>query len=158
MKTGERSFKITYFQLDSRWTGWKVAFSVFKSPLFGHKDWCVYTGIRTPQHLCSSINAAEEIIAGILKEEKLNCDRVRFFDLQTHSFYRKDSGEFEFEEVLGYVPGQRSQSLTWRPCACPAIIREVFYQFIGNDIPRTPRQKVIDRLDAARAKINWPKK
>ncbi len=153
MGTTERSFLIKFFQLDAtRFSSWKVAYTVFKSPMFGHEDWWVYMGIRTPQHLCSSINMADEIIAGIIKEEGLDCASVRFFDLQTFSYYKKNPGEFEFDEVRGYDPAVKHQSLVWSPTRCPSGVQEVFGKFIGTGSSGTTRQQAIDKLEALRAK------
>ncbi|MFH1427352.1 MAG: WG repeat-containing protein [Patescibacteria group bacterium] len=57
---------------------------------------CYFSGLERGT---STINAAEDVIVSIAKQEGVNFFDLRYFDIQTHKGYRKFPGEYKVNEL-----------------------------------------------------------
>ena len=62
--------------------------------IMGNK--CYFSGLERGT---STINAAEDVIASIAKQEGVDFSDLRYFDIQTRMSYRKLPGEYEVNEL-----------------------------------------------------------
>lgn len=121
-------------QYDTEICGGEVAYVVFPDGT------CVFTyfrlawaGIDGIIRATSSINAVEEIVQAICRQEGMSLQELVFHDLQTCLGYIKKEGEFEFDRIkFSAVDG-----VSWRPMRCSQEVIELFGDYIGDN----PRQE-----------------
>lgn len=110
---------------------------------------CYFSGLGPPYKVCSTINAAEDIILAITSQERRRVTGLRFFDLQTHRGYAKlPPGIYELDELIVKMqkPLRAEQGVLvigWRPihvehfipAECPPKVLELFREYIGEIDP-----------------------
>ncbi len=101
---------------------------------------CYFSGInRTggPRSATSTINAAEDIITAIAKQEGIPAKKLQFFDLQTQEGYQKLAGVFELDKVVFEVTDDGVvENLSWSAdVPCPPQVQYLFRDLIGDMDP-----------------------
>ena len=81
----------------------------------------------------STINGEEEIILAICRQEKINPNQKKFFDLQTKAGYPStfQSGGFEFDEITFNYIDKAISDVGWEPTECPEIVQQIFSRHIN---------------------------
>lgn len=131
---------ITPVQYENNLSGKDGAFYAFFDP--SETGWrnriCVYSA--APPKGRSTINAAEDVIDSICKQESMHWHDVVFCDLQTSIGYTQLPGFYMFDAlVLSAEPRQsfRKKMLSgnaeeWHDMECPRIVFDTFNHLIGD--------------------------
>ena len=94
-------------------------------------DKCYFSGLERGT---STINAAEDIIASIAKQERVRFSRLRYFDIQTRLGYRKLPGKYEINE-LAYEACRTGPKITaWGMAHLPEDVQSIFNEHIGVNL------------------------
>jgi hypothetical protein len=97
------------------------------------RDICVFTNSRTPR-TSNSVFDSKKIISLICQRERLDCRKIIFLDLQTHTGHNSiPSGHYMLESLTIRADGPHdcTEVLAWRGFECPLAVFKTFEQFIG---------------------------